>query len=195
MYSAPHVNSLARLVPAPHALLRVAIAGPDRNSLAAIAADYDDIVIADDLESCDVALCDTAVARPLARRIDVPLLVLLSDGADALEAIAAGARGAISRSSSPARIHAALVAIGQGLIVIDREPSRNVDPLTDPLTAREQDVLQLLASGLTNKEIATRLGITDHTVKFHVNAILGKLGAETRTEAVVHAAKLGIVVL
>ena len=76
-----------------------------------------------------------------------------------------------------------------------RAPSRDAEPLSDPLTAREQDVLHLLASGLTNKEIATRLGITDHTVKFHVNAILGKLGAETRTEAVVHAAKLGIVVL
>ena len=193
MYSAPNVTSLARVIPTPQGgeLLRVAIAGHDQKSLAA----YDDIIIVDDPESGDVVLCDTAVARPLAHRLDVPTLVLLGDGADALEAIAAGARGAISRSSSPSRIHAALRAIGEGLIVIDRGPSRDAEPLSDPLTAREQDVLHLLASGLTNKEIATRLGITDHTVKFHVNAILGKLGAETRTEAVVHAAKLGIVVL
>ncbi|HEX8153349.1 MAG TPA: LuxR C-terminal-related transcriptional regulator, partial [Thermoanaerobaculia bacterium] len=50
-------------------------------------------------------------------------------------------------------------------------------------------------AGLTNKEIAQRLGISDHTVKFHLNGIMGKLGVETRTEAVVHAARLGIVTL
>jgi two-component system, NarL family, nitrate/nitrite response regulator NarL len=191
MYSAPNLTSLARVLPQPHGLLRVAVAGRDRKGLEI----FDDILLVDDLESCDVVLCDAAVRSPLAPPPEAPLVVLLNDGADALEAIAGGARGAISRSSSPSRIHAALRAVGEGLIVIDREPSRDVDPLTDPLTAREQDVLRLLSSGLTNKEIATRLGITDHTVKFHVNAILGKLGAETRTEAVVHAAKLGIVVL
>lgn len=192
MFSASHLNH-SRIAPVPHAggLLRVAILGREIKQLGA----YDDIVIVDDVDSSDVVLCDTAIRRPLAQPFDVPLLVLLADGADALEAIAAGARGAISRSSSPERIHAALRAIGEGLIVIDREPSRDAEPLSDPLTAREQDVLELLAAGLTNKEIATRLGITDHTVKFHVNAILAKLGAETRTEAVVHAAKLGIVVL
>src|SRR5437899_1337207 len=125
MYSAPNVTSLARTIPAPRAgLLRVAIVGRDRNALAAIAAACDDIVIVDDLDSCDVALCDTAFGRPFAHPLDVPLVVLLNDGSDALEAIAAGARGAISRSSSPSRIHAALRAIGEGLIVIDREPSR-----------------------------------------------------------------------
>jgi len=67
--------------------------------------------------------------------------------------------------------------------------------LLEPLTARELEVLGLLSAGMTNKEIASRLGITEHTIKFHVNAILGKLGAETRTEAVVHAARLGIVTL
>jgi len=192
MFSASDLNH-ARITPAPQAgaLLRVAVVGRHIKELAT----FDDIVVVDDLDSCDVIVCDTAIGRPLMQSFDVPLLVLLSDGADALEAIAAGARGAISRSSSPSRIHAALRAIGEGLIVIDREPSRDAEPLADPLTAREQDVLDLLASGLTNKEIATRLGITDHTVKFHVNAILAKLGAETRTEAVVHAAKLGIVVL
>ena len=65
----------------------------------------------------------------------------------------------------------------------------------EPLTARELEVLRLLSDGMTNKEIASRLGITEHTIKFHVNAILGKLSAETRTEAVVHAARLGIVTL
>jgi len=187
MYSASHLTH-ARVTPAPQAggLLRVAVLGRGLPALAA----FDDVVLVDDLDACDIVIADKT------QPIDAPLLVLLGEGADAFEVVAAGARGAISRNSSPARIHAALRAIGEGLIVIDREPVRdNAEPLEDPLTAREQDVLQLLASGLTNKEIASRLGITDHTVKFHVNAILGKLGAETRTEAVVHAAKLGIVVL
>jgi DNA-binding NarL/FixJ family response regulator len=56
-------------------------------------------------------------------------------------------------------------------------------------------VLQLLAEGLSNRTVAERLGISEHTAKFHVNAILGKLGASTRTEAIVAAARLGLVLL
>jgi len=67
--------------------------------------------------------------------------------------------------------------------------------LIEPLTPREQQVAQLLAGGLTNKEIAQRLGITEHTVKFHLNGLLRKLGVSTRTEAVVQAARLGLLIL
>jgi len=56
-------------------------------------------------------------------------------------------------------------------------------------------VLQLLAEGLPNKAIALRLDISDHTIEFHVNAILGKLGAQSRTEAVVRATRLGLIIL
>jgi two-component system, NarL family, nitrate/nitrite response regulator NarL len=56
-------------------------------------------------------------------------------------------------------------------------------------------VLQLLATGLTNHAIAQRLGVSEHTAKFPVNSILGKLGASTRTEAIVQAARLGLVLL
>lgn len=73
------------------------------------------------------------------------------------------------------------------------------DPLDDPpvedLTARERDVLALLADGLGNRDIAHALGITEHTVKFHLGAIFGKLGATTRTEAVRRALRLGLVEL
>jgi len=62
----------------------------------------------------------------------------------------------------------------------------------EPLTTREQDVLELLSLGLSNKRIAERLGISEHTVKFHVNAIYGKLGASTRTEAVNRALRRGL---
>ncbi|HZY06001.1 MAG TPA: response regulator transcription factor, partial [Anaeromyxobacteraceae bacterium] len=67
--------------------------------------------------------------------------------------------------------------------------------LDEPLTPRELEVLGLLAEGLPNKAIAARLGISEHTAKFHVNAILGKVGAESRSEAIVRAARLGLVVL
>ena len=71
----------------------------------------------------------------------------------------------------------------------DREPESPIEPLTP----REHEVLQRLAEGLSNRMIAQRLEISEHTVKFHVNAILGKLSAQSRTEAVAHAARLGLI--
>lgn len=63
----------------------------------------------------------------------------------------------------------------------------------EPLTLREMEVLELLAQGLSNKSIATRLGISDQTVKFHVASICGKLGASNRTEVVRKALRLGLI--
>jgi DNA-binding NarL/FixJ family response regulator len=68
-------------------------------------------------------------------------------------------------------------------------------PPAEELTPRELEVLRLVAQGLPNKAIAQRLEISEHTVKFHVNAILGKLGVQSRTEAVVHATRLGLILL
>ena len=70
-----------------------------------------------------------------------------------------------------------------------REPPR----LVEPLTRREHEVLVLLADGLRNREIATRLAISEHTIKFHLAAIFGKLGASSRTEAVRKALRLGLI--
>jgi DNA-binding NarL/FixJ family response regulator len=67
--------------------------------------------------------------------------------------------------------------------------------LVEELTPRELEVLRLLAEGLSNKAIAQQLDISDHTVKFHVNAIMSKLGAQSRTAAVVQATRLGLIVL
>ena len=184
-------------------LLRIVVAGRDplaRVGLATILRDFEDILVVD----CDgdVALVD---AGATVGKCEIPSLLLVTDLTQASEALAAGARGVISRDSTPRQIHAALRAIAEGLRVIDGEAllgaakSRTLHTddaeLLEPLTAREHEVLHLLSAGMTNKEIASRLGITEHTIKFHVNAILGKLGAETRTEAVVHAARLGIVTL
>ena len=73
--------------------------------------------------------------------------------------------------------------------------SRALDELAESLTRRELEVLQMLAAGLSNKEIAARLNISDHTVKFHVASILGKLGAGSRTEAVSLGIRRGLVLL
>jgi DNA-binding NarL/FixJ family response regulator len=67
--------------------------------------------------------------------------------------------------------------------------------LLEELTPRERDVLSLLSEGLTNKAIAQHLGISEYTVKFHVNTIFRKLGAQSRTEAAVRAARLGLITL
>jgi DNA-binding NarL/FixJ family response regulator len=76
------------------------------------------------------------------------------------------------------------------------DPSRAPDLVEmEPLTSREMEVIELLAQGLSNKSIATRLGISDQTVKFHVASICGKLGASNRTEAARKALRLGLIPL
>jgi DNA-binding NarL/FixJ family response regulator len=76
------------------------------------------------------------------------------------------------------------------------DPSADDQPApVDPLTARELDVLELLAQGLPNKAIARRLGISDQTVKFHVASICGKLGAANRTDAARRALRQGVIAL
>jgi NarL family two-component system response regulator YdfI len=117
--------------------------------------------------------------------------------------------GALRRDATPEEIAAALTAVAGGLITLDRrfaplllQPTIPLAPAPEqftrpeePLTARELEVLQLLAEGLPNKIIATRLHITEHTAKFHVSSILMKLGAASRTEAVTTAARRGLLML
>ncbi len=130
-----------------------------------------------------------------------PVVALASDAGQAGTALRAGARSVISRSAAPEVVAAAVLSTDRGLAVLDpelagsfvRPPDRAVG--TEPLTPREREVLALLAEGLANKAIAARLGISDHTAKFHVNAILAKLGVDSRAEAIVRAARLGLVVL
>jgi ATP/maltotriose-dependent transcriptional regulator MalT len=78
----------------------------------------------------------------------------------------------------------------------DQEPfDGDNEPFIEPLTPREREIVELLAEGLANKAIAARLGISDQTVKFHVAAIYGKLGAANRTDAVRRAVRRGLVSL
>ena len=132
-----------------------------------------------------------------------------ADEQKSLEALGAGASAVLSRSADPTEIVAVIRALASGFIVLQRpllvalldqsaaaaEPSNRDADGTPRLTAREIEVLAALADGASNKEIARRLEISFHTVKFHVAAILDKLEAESRTEAVVKASQLGIVML
>lgn len=132
-----------------------------------------------------------------------PILLLSSGEPQALRGLAGRVRGLLPRDADAAALSAALRAITRGLIVTDpewvgalqRSRDRAEVALPEPLTPREVGVLQLLAAGLPNKLIAERLGISEHTVRFHLNAIFGKLDAHTRTEAVTRAARLGVIVL
>lgn len=109
----------------------------------------------------------------------------------------------LRRDCQPDALLAALDALVSGLSALDPRLTSLLsaadqvsrDPSLNPLTARENEVLQLLARGLTNRAIALELGITQHTVKFHVNSIMSKLDAQSRTQAVVRATQLGMITL
>lgn len=132
----------------------------------------------------------------------IPVVVLVEDPGLAAEVRHTGGTSVLGRSAEPDVLAAALQAAATGLIVVDPlfdsmpQMERAVAGGTpEPLTPRETEVLQWLAEGLANKEIALRLGIRETTVKFHVNSILAKLGAQSRTEAVTRAARLGLILL
>ena len=132
-----------------------------------------------------------------------PIIALLPEESHASEVWASGARGLLPRNAETESLMAALIAVAQGLIILDPRLAPSVPPPAGPrpappvgeLTPRELEVLRLLAEGLPNKSIGQRLGISEHTVKFHVNSILGKLGAQSRTEAVTLASRLGLILL
>ena len=139
---------------------------------------------------------------------DLPLLLLARDDDEALAAALLAARqfpcfALLPRTSDAESIIAAVDALLAGLLTLApdfasllavRVPSAPVDA-PNPLTARESEVLGLLAAGMTNRAIAQQLGITPHTVKYHVNAIMSKLDAQSRTEAVVRATQRGLIAL
>jgi two-component system, NarL family, nitrate/nitrite response regulator NarL len=131
----------------------------------------------------------------------LPVVALLAVAALAEAVRTTGARGLLPRTSDGGQMAAALHAVTQGLLVFDETllpaptPGLPVVELVEPLSSRELEVLRYLAEGLSNKEIARKMAISENTIKFHVNAILGKLGAQSRTEAVVRATRAGLVML
>ncbi len=168
-----------------------------------------------DQNHVDAVLADSPPREQLAdwrnRQADTAFVVLI-DGysdEDSLDALHAGARGILPRSAERNEIAVAVKAVTNGLAVLPREllptllnGGSEADELLDSndavrtrLTPRELEVLAAMADGASNKAIARRLGISFHTAKFHVAAILDKLNADSRTEAVMRAAQLGLVML
>jgi two-component system nitrate/nitrite response regulator NarL len=172
-------------------------------------------------QAADVVLWDPGLdsERALSRMREIrglgaPAVAVIARPEHLGPALAAGARGVVLRDDVGPEIGAALAAVKSGLTVIDttlsstllasspspaRTDARPVEHRTrgghGELTERERQVVTLLAEGLSNKLIADRLGISDHTAKFHVNGVMAKLGAGTRTEAVVEAVRRGLVTL
>jgi two-component system, NarL family, response regulator YdfI len=133
-----------------------------------------------------------------------PLLVMFEEPGSNLasRAVQAGVRGVLPSESSAEQILSALDTVSKGLVVLHpagigaaRAARSDEAELIEPLTPREREVLQMLAIGLGNKEIAARMKISEHTAKFHVAQILGKLSASSRTEAVTLGMRLGLVLL
>lgn len=139
-----------------------------------------------------------------------PAVLLLTDELEdvrELQKQSLPAWGVLPVNASEDELGAAVRALGEGLWVgapallrnLLRRPSvvevSDTEPLTDPLTGREIEVLQMMASGLANKQIALSLGISEHTVKFHLSSLYAKFGVTSRTEAVRVGARRGLVVL
>lgn len=185
-----------------------------RAGLSSLLAQVGSIEVVDGNEA-EVALWDAGVdgEKALARfselrTLPVPAVAVVSDQAHVAPALAAGARGVLLRGHVGPSIHAALAAARTGLTVMDASLAESLVPAQQAratgatpgkgrgdLTERERQVVQLLSEGLSNKLIADRLGISDHTAKFHVNGVMMKLGASTRTEAVVEAMRRGLIKL
>jgi len=152
-----------------------------------------------DAADADVALVDLAPGAKLPS-LSVPMVVLVDPGARPTELLSAGAAAVLPRGCAPDRLCAAILGAGLGLVVVDAEMARGALPEPralgdegETLTAREREVLTLVASGHSNRRIAKALGISEHTAKFFVGQILGKLGVSTRTEAVVVGARRGLI--
>lgn len=159
----------------------------------------------------DVLLIEVASPDQLGKsqRGDVPPAVLLVDHlrrAEILRALQSGARAILPRDAAGPEIMAAIEAVAAGLTVLGSEaidallPAPHEDVAAErirnePLSARELEVLAMMAEGLGNKDIAARLSISEHTVKFHVSSILGKLGATTRGEAVARGIREGLIAI
>lgn len=139
-----------------------------------------------------------------------PAVVVLADWPHRpwmAEALRSGVRAVLPQEAAPEEIVAAVEAAAAGLVVLHPDAveaflpaalasSRSM-PATphQPLSPREVEVLGMLAEGLGNKQIAWRLGISEHTVKFHVSSIFTKLDVSSRTEAVALGVRLGLIML
>ena len=173
--------------------------------IAQYAAQLQPDVLLLDLEHEDRAPESSAWARV---QSDVPVVALIDEpSADwTAKALRSGVRAVLPRDSDEKELLSAIQAAQNGFVLMDaavgkalalRVPAATArgEESMDDLTPREIEVLRLLAEGFSNHELASRLGVSDHTVKFHISSILDKLGASTRTEAVTLGIRMGIILL
>ena len=117
------------------------------------------------------------------------VLVLSAYGENIEEAIRAGAKGYLLKGAPLDEIERAIAAVARGESYIDPRLASRLVTRSQRLSEREREVLRLVAGGQSNKQIAAKLRISERTAKFHVTAILNKLGAENRAQAVAIAAE------
>jgi DNA-binding NarL/FixJ family response regulator len=160
-------------------------------------------------EETEVAILASVSSTRGAENKDFGILFLTDDIESLRLTLTSGIRawGVLSAEVSGDELAAGIAAVAEGLWVgapglveeLMRLPkvSEGVgeESLPEPLTAREKEVLQQMAGGLANKQIALTLGISEHTVKFHLSALYAKLGAASRTEAVKRGIELGLISL
>jgi DNA-binding NarL/FixJ family response regulator len=170
----------------------------------------------DELDTLDVAVDILVVAelagaelRELVDEADAALLLLTDDRdeAQALSGSRLHAWGVLPVNATEDELLAAVHALGEGLWVgapglvkdlLVRPSVRTLseaEPLIEPLTGREIEVLQLISQGLANKQIALELNISEHTVKFHLSSLYAKLGVSSRTEAIRAGTQRGLIIL
>lgn len=178
---------------APATALRVALHARDPSRLGSLLAGLATEGIVADAEA-DLLLADIGPHEVLPD--DLFASVLLTD--DPLLLRDSEAAGVLPRDAAPAQIAAALRAVAVGLSVRPRAQAPGFAPSDDPappalLTPRELEILTAVGEGLSNKAVARRLGISAHTVKFHLEAVFAKLDARTRAEAVAKGLRRGLI--
>jgi len=170
-----------------------------------------DIAIVTDPSRADVTLLDLTdnddpTLPPLPAN-GTRLLILIAESVPAslMAEVMAGEASVVTDAVSRDQLVSALRAVAGGLMVRNRATVPSAVPVrarasptddqSDALTPREHDILRLLGDGLANRDIAEALGLSDHTVKFHLRSIFAKLGAHSRTEAVSAAVRRGLLLL
>jgi NarL family two-component system response regulator YdfI len=156
----------------------------------------------------DVVLVDFERETPVITHNSLPVVALIDNPTAtwAAQALRSGVKSILPREAGSEEIVAAIHAAYTGLVLLDPaiaqqmvervgSAARHIPESYENLTPRENEVLAMLAEGLANREIADRLGVSDHTIKFHISSILDKLGASTRTEAVTLGLRMGLIVL